>query len=562
MPQSNTWRVLCTYPSIRWYILTCVCKDAGDWLVRIANLLVVQEWAGTGTALSQLVICSLIPKAFLAPIGGILADRYDRRHLMILLDAMAGIVVLGFLIAAHYKSVEILFVVTALRSAISAVYYPVTYGLLPLMVPNNQDLQYAGSIATSVYGLMSMFGGLIAGSSVVMIGMSGCYAIDSVTYFISSFVMLFFVKGSFKVRQGRSDDGGDMTIDTADDTAADAAQDHKCCRCCGTSSSCTKCLDILLCGTRNTFNYLCGCGCGMLIFMKATDSLIWGPGDVIGVEVSTVRNADGSEDDELTSYRMGLYYCFSGLGVFLGPTLANWFSDAQRPSSLQRSCCLAIFVAMTGWIMAAFAPTYNFFLLSQWWSGLGYGTLWAYSSLLLQLLVDRSMLGRVLSIEYFFYVIAESLSSSVTGPLYDRGHTTAELCMFGAALALFSFLFWTTYHLCGLGASRAEFNGDNASQASVSDSVKDSDIPVTIETMSKKKQNGGSGGGRSGTSSSVFRRKSKLDKEIPTNARNIINAPIPSIIGFNQSSDDGAASTMETRQKAPGPLDFVKEEKV
>ena len=152
-------------------------------------------------------------------------------------------------------------------------------------------------------------------------------------------------------------------------------------------------MESFLCGAGDTFKYLFQCGCGMLVFMKATDSLIWGPGDIIGVEIATIRNKDGSENEDVSSYRMGLYYCFSGLGVFLGPTLANWFSNADRPVSLQRSCLIAILITMTGWIMAAHAPSYDYFLLSQWWSGLGYGILWAYSSLLLQLLIDRRMLG-------------------------------------------------------------------------------------------------------------------------------------------------------------------------
>ncbi|KAL7557522.1 hypothetical protein ACA910_005276 [Epithemia clementina (nom. ined.)] len=195
---SSTWKVLRTHKALRWYLFTCICKDIDDWLVRVANLIVIQEWAGTGVALSQLVLSALLPKAIFGPFGGVLADQLDRRHLMIVLDALAGVVVLGFLAAVYYKSIPILLAVTCARSAISAMYYPVVYGFLPLLIPDNQDLQYAGTAVTSVFGLMSMLGGLMAGSTAVALGMRARYAIDSITYFLSSLAMLLFISGDYR----------------------------------------------------------------------------------------------------------------------------------------------------------------------------------------------------------------------------------------------------------------------------------------------------------------------------------------------------------------------------
>ena len=539
-----------TYPSVRFYVLTCIGKDSGDWLIRIANLIVVQEWAGTGVALSHLVICSLLPKAVFAPVGGMLADRYDRRHLMVLLDALAGVVALGFLVALHYKSVEILFVITALRSGLSAIYYPVTYGLLPLMVPNNQDLQYAGTLATSVYGMMSMFGGLIAGSTTSLIGLPACYAIDSATYFMSSLIMACCVKGNFKASFSHkdSDEHWDATttaeLSIEESAMTESIMERKRCKaCCGSSCTCNNVLNGFLCGSRKTFHYICSSGLGLLVFLKATDSLIWGPSDVISVEVATVRNSDGSENQGATAHRMGLYYFFSGFGVLVGPLLANYVSTATQPVSLQRSCVAGIFVAATGWFMASAAPSYQVFLTIQFWSGLGYGTVWAYSSLLLQILVDRMMLGRVLAIEYFLYVVAEALSSAATGPLYDYGISISNLCLFGAAIATSAFLFWINVHLFGCAAARKEFN-ERSDDASTSDSA--SGIPVTIETMSKRTMETMSkrdGVGSKSSASTIHKRKGNSDVGAASDAGMKGPSSVPRIIGMGKGGDEASTSS-------------------
>uniref|UniRef100_A0A7S2YLK7 Uncharacterized protein n=1 Tax=Entomoneis paludosa TaxID=265537 RepID=A0A7S2YLK7_9STRA len=67
------------------------------------------------------------------------------------------------------------------------------------------------------------------------------------------------------------------------------------------------------------------------------------------------------------------------------------------------------------------------------------------------------MLGRVLSIEYCLFVIAEACSSSLTGPLFDIGYSASQLCLFAASLASFCMIFWTLYTLCGGGAAHPRF---------------------------------------------------------------------------------------------------------
>jgi len=552
--------------------------------VRVANLLVVQEWAGTGTALSYLVLSSLLPKALLAPIGGLLADRFDRRNMMVIMDALAGCVVLGFLVAVQYQSVEILFIVTGLRSAISAMYYPITYGLLPLMVPNDQDMQYAGSIATSVYGLMSMLGGLVAGSTAALIGMKACYAIDSSTYIISAIVMCTCVKGNFRgnggQRRNNRDSNEDATVVEDSTTLAPSVMDEsladepakalevsktatKTTTSRRNNNRCNQCVETLFCGAGTTIRYLISSGCGVLIFLKATDSLIWGPGDVIGIEIATVRNPDGSENEELSAYRMGLYYCFSGLGVFLGPTLANFFSSATRPISLQRSCLVAILITVTGWIMAAHAPNYTYFLLSQWWSGIGYGTLWAYSSLMLQLMIDSAMLGRVLSMEYFFYVVAEMITSSATGPLYDKGLTTQELCYFGAAVAFAALIFWSFVHACGWGAARPQFNPDLHRDHDDGSNAAFSDVPIAVASAKKDPSSPGSAKS-GGTAGSLSRRKTaSINKSIANEdvefASNPGPGPIPALVGVKEKRRNASPSSQRPAPRAvPPPNSFPK----
>ena len=210
--------VLEKYPAYRVYLLSHMCQNLGDWFVRIASILIVEELAsaaasnsdfdidnnnnnnGTGKALSYVTLARLIPNAIFAQVGGILADRFDRRHIMICIDLLSGIVVLGYLIAIQYQSLNMFYIITSIRSALSATYYPATQGIVPLLVHGNpHDLQMAVTMNSWAWGLCAIIGGLLAGSIASVFGLQACYLIDLITYWTSATVIAIYIKGSFKV---------------------------------------------------------------------------------------------------------------------------------------------------------------------------------------------------------------------------------------------------------------------------------------------------------------------------------------------------------------------------
>ena len=83
---------------------------------------------------SYLVVCHLIPNFFLIPFGGVLADARDKRHSMIMLDALGAIFPLFYLLASYFRSIEIIYLVTLLQSSIAAMYEPCRTSIIPLMV--------------------------------------------------------------------------------------------------------------------------------------------------------------------------------------------------------------------------------------------------------------------------------------------------------------------------------------------------------------------------------------------------------------------------------------------
>src|SRR6201995_5108229 len=100
---SGTIRAALRYPAFRYLLSALAVSQVGDWLYNLALVTLVYSrthsalWAGATTA------ARVVPIVALGPLGGALADRFDRRRLMIACDVirLARMLLLAPLALAH-----------------------------------------------------------------------------------------------------------------------------------------------------------------------------------------------------------------------------------------------------------------------------------------------------------------------------------------------------------------------------------------------------------------------------------------------------------------------------
>src|SRR5512133_758027 len=78
--------------------LAQVISLTGDWFNTIASVIIVNRYAASGLAIGGLFIARALPPFLLGPVAGVVADRFDRRKVMILSDVLRAAIVLGFLL--------------------------------------------------------------------------------------------------------------------------------------------------------------------------------------------------------------------------------------------------------------------------------------------------------------------------------------------------------------------------------------------------------------------------------------------------------------------------------
>ena len=114
-----------------------------SYAASFAAIWYVTESTGSALALSFLSICSYLPQGLLSPFGGVLADRLNRKYLIILADSICGLAsfALGLIILFGQVSFAAIVVMVIIRSAAQAFHYPALMALMPMLVPEKHLLR-------------------------------------------------------------------------------------------------------------------------------------------------------------------------------------------------------------------------------------------------------------------------------------------------------------------------------------------------------------------------------------------------------------------------------------
>lgn len=159
----------------------------GSVLYAIAIGIWVYDKTDSAAWMSMTTAISYFGNMLLQPLGGVLADRFNRRNLAAGSDAVCGVTMLalGALALAGKMQVWQVLLVAAISSVCSAVLYPAMNSLLPQLVEQN-NLMRASALMHSTQSTIQMIGNAAGGFLVVLFGVPGIILFNGATFLFSS----------------------------------------------------------------------------------------------------------------------------------------------------------------------------------------------------------------------------------------------------------------------------------------------------------------------------------------------------------------------------------------
>ena len=163
-----------------------IASDAGDWLYNVALLALVYDRTGSSAWLGVTTAARILPLVALGPLGGVLADRFDRRALMIGSDLLRA-ACMGALAAVALTGAPVLLapVLAALSTAAGAAYPPCVVALVPRLV-SDDDLPAANAARVTIMHLCIVIGPAL-GAALLLLGSPAlAFAVNGTTFLVGA----------------------------------------------------------------------------------------------------------------------------------------------------------------------------------------------------------------------------------------------------------------------------------------------------------------------------------------------------------------------------------------
>lgn len=402
----------------RFLWLGSVVSQFGDWFNLIASAALIASLTTSGAALSYLFLARFLPLFLFSPLAGVLADRYDRRHVMIVSDLLRAGTVLGLLLVREADDVWLLYVLTVTQFALSSLFVPARSAVLASVVKQH-ELVAANALDSLTWSTMLAFGAFLGGIVAAVFGVTQAFILDALTFLLSA-VLVSRISGLVRERPATSGPGGGW-------------------------------LDFM-----EGLRYLKGQPFILgLALVKAAGSLAWGAINVVEVtfaeEVFPLRSSWITElipTIDAGTATLGIVYFVSGLGTGLGPLLLRrWLGDAPMRLRWAISAGFGMLIIGTFWLSVA--NSLAAFSGATLVRTIGSGTIWVFSAALLQMIVPDRVRGRVFSFEFAMLTLTQSFSTVWAGLIAQDtlGLSVRQVAMSMSGVAVLMAVLWLVFHL-------------------------------------------------------------------------------------------------------------------
>jgi MFS family permease len=153
----------------------------GDFVSTVALVILVVDVSGSASAVGGVLVARLLP-TLASPLVGVLADRLDRRAVLVAGDLVRAVLVVGLIFA---RDLPLIYALAFLLGAARTVFYPTVRAAFPAVVGGG-DLTRADALISGTFSFSVMAGPALGGVLVASVGVEAAFLLDALTFLVSA----------------------------------------------------------------------------------------------------------------------------------------------------------------------------------------------------------------------------------------------------------------------------------------------------------------------------------------------------------------------------------------
>lgn len=180
--------------NFKLFFIGQLISNTGNWLTNVALILLVLKLTGSGFAVGVLTACQFGPIFFLSPWAGVLADRFDKRRLLLITQSLEMLQSIGLAILAFLPHPPLigLYMLALIGGILLSFDNPFRRSFVGEMVPQH-EIPNAVVLYSTIVNSSRIFGPALAGLLVVTLGYGWSFTIDAISY-IAVLTALFMMR--------------------------------------------------------------------------------------------------------------------------------------------------------------------------------------------------------------------------------------------------------------------------------------------------------------------------------------------------------------------------------
>lgn len=188
-PPASTWALL-RGRNFRRYFLGNFASNVGTWFQDIASAILVFQLTGSATAVAIVAVCGYATALVLAPWGGALADRFDRRRLLIITHLALGgaAAVLAALAWMGLATALIVYIVAGTIGVGRAINNPTLQAMIPALVAR-RDVAPATALQVVTFNLARAVGPVLGAVVMTVAGPGPAFAVNAASFAIFALIL-------------------------------------------------------------------------------------------------------------------------------------------------------------------------------------------------------------------------------------------------------------------------------------------------------------------------------------------------------------------------------------
>lgn len=160
-------------------------SEIGDHFNSIAVLSLALHMTGSGAALGLVMIARVLPAVLAGPVAGVVLDRMDRRKVMLMSDAMRGVVALAHVLLLTWRLPWLLYLLSGLLTFASPFFTSGRSAILP-RIAKPEELHTANALTQTTSWLTLAIGTMLGGLSTAQFGYRGAFVFNAMSFVVSA----------------------------------------------------------------------------------------------------------------------------------------------------------------------------------------------------------------------------------------------------------------------------------------------------------------------------------------------------------------------------------------